>query len=266
MQWSRVKSILIVILLAVDLFLLCSLGLRFYSAWRRSEQTEDNLRMILSQKNVMLGEDFVMPEELTLPQLEIDRDRMAEEQTAIGLLGGMVMGSMSEPGVYESPNGTVRWDDEGRLRAVLHPEQYTQPAEGAVEQRTRELLEEGHITAVEGLTVIVNGMTAEASFPTAGTVVFNRRLTVVWGESGVTIEGVWTFGTPYITRTDAYVTCSPTDSLLAFAQQGRASRIDGITGGFYAVYSAGRFQLTPAWRIETDKGAFYVDSLKKTMI
>lgn len=265
MQWSKVKSILIVILLIVDVFLLFSFGLRTFDLWSRNERMEQNLRTVLRQNEVVLREDFVLPQELTLPQLEVDRNRMVEEQTAIALLGGLVISSPDQPGRFESPNGVAYWTDEEGLYAEIRLEDYQKPSADRVQAYAEEILKMAEINT-DGLEWTVDGDCAAAHFKTAGVEVFNRSLQVEFLEDHIQITGLWTFDTPYITKTNAYTTCNPIDALLVFVQQVEVSRIDAMTGGYYAFYSAGRFQLTPAWRIESDKGVYYVDSLKKTVI
>ena len=88
MQWSRVKTILIVILLLVDSFLLCMLGGKAWFAYQREQEIRENLQSVLSQNGITLENSMKIPGKAMMPQLYIDRSRIKEAETAAALLGG----------------------------------------------------------------------------------------------------------------------------------------------------------------------------------
>ena len=58
MQWDKVKNTLLVILLAVNLFLVSSLGVKLWQSRQRDEQMEQNLRILTAAHGLTLDDDF----------------------------------------------------------------------------------------------------------------------------------------------------------------------------------------------------------------
>lgn len=267
MQWSRVKSILIVMLLLVDCFLGCMLGVKAVSAYQRKAQTREHLNTVLASYGMELAQGISLPDDALMPQLSIDRNRADEAAAASALLGGSADRSEGEDGSqFVSSEGQVIWQENGHMRAYLKPAAYQCPEPDQVRLRAQELLESAGLS-VSGMEWEVDGLSATASFKTAGYEVFNRSITVAYSEDAIRISGLWTFGTPYATRSDLYASYNPTDALLLFAGSGQAKRIQSITPGLLLTNAAGnQFQLTPVWQIRTDNGTFFVDPLKNEVV
>ena len=80
MQWDKVKNILIAILLTINLFLLGNLAVRGWQSHRRTSELEANLRTLVSARGMQLDTAFSFPEDITLPELSLDRSRADEEK------------------------------------------------------------------------------------------------------------------------------------------------------------------------------------------
>lgn len=87
MQWDKVKNILIAILLTINLFLLGNLAVRGWQSHRRTSELEANLRTLVSARGMQLDTAFSFPEDITLPELSLDRSRADEEKIASAMLG-----------------------------------------------------------------------------------------------------------------------------------------------------------------------------------
>ena len=85
MQWDKVKNVLIVILLAVNLFLLGNLGIKLWQNRQREAALEANLRSLAGGYGMTLDAGFQLPEDKVLPELSIDRSRAAEEAAAAAM-------------------------------------------------------------------------------------------------------------------------------------------------------------------------------------
>lgn len=267
MQWSRVKTILIVLLLLVDGFLACMLGGKAFSAYQRRQETMEHLGRVLAEYGMELDEDLSIPGDAMMPQLNIDRNRADEAAAAAALLGGEVERTEGEGGSrFTSSRGEVVWGESGEISARLQPEDYTRPPASEVRAQAERLLEDAGLRA-SGMEWSAEGDTARAHFKTAGYEVFNRSISVTFSEDAIYIIGLWTFGTPYATKSDLYASYNPMDALLQFAKLGLASRIDAVEPGLLLTNAAGnQFQLGPIWRIRTDTGTYFVDPLKKEVV
>ena len=73
MQWDKVKNVLIVILLVVNLFLVGNFGAKIWQNYQRSEELEADLRTLTQEYGRQLDENFRLPKDKVLPILSIDR-------------------------------------------------------------------------------------------------------------------------------------------------------------------------------------------------
>lgn len=270
MQWSRVKTIFIVILLMVDGFLFINMAGKYVSGYYRKAENAHNITEILAGRGIAVGRSFVLPDAQALPVLQVDRSRTDEDHFAHGLLGETAERTESADGSdtvrYESERGTVEWKEGGAVSGTFTPQDYVQPQTADEVKALAQKLagQAGLGTALEWQA---DAQSASVSFPTAGVPVFNRVLTLTFDAEGVTMAGVWTFGMPYITKSGNYVTFAAADALFTLLARESPTEIDRMELGFLlSDTGGGRVQMTPGWRIDTNAGSFFVDSLKKSSI
>ena len=120
MQWDKVKNILIAILLTINLFLLGNLAVRGWQSHRRTSELEANLRTLVSARGMQLDTAFSFPEDITLPELSLDRSRADEEKIAAAMLGEHAERTEQEDGTvrFESDRGTLEWQADGNVQAL----------------------------------------------------------------------------------------------------------------------------------------------------
>lgn len=267
MQWSRVKTILIVILLLVDSFLVCMLGGKAWFAHQREQEIRENLQSVLAQNGITLENSMKIPGKAMMPQLYIDRSRIKEAEIAAALLGGSAERSdEGDVSSFQNDWGTVTWNETGELEACLTPEGYVKPEKAQTQSKAQQLLQ-GAELYTSGALWETDGDTVTVSFKTAGYEVFNRSLTVIYGAEDIRIRGWWTLDTPYAMRSDLYASYDPIEALIVFSGFRLATRVENMEPGLMLTNSAGnQFALSPVWRIVTDNGVFFVDPLKKTVI
>ena len=267
MQWSRVKSICLVILLLVDGFLCLNIAGKYVSRSYRQAENAHNIVEILSGQGIRVGAGFSLPDAHTLPVLQIDRSRADEDRFSFGLLGEDALRQEEQDGSgtvrYTSEAGTVSWQGGGQVTGAFVPAGYAAPSDsGEALRLARTLLTQAGLAAAN-LSLQADGLTVTASFPTAGVPVFNRALTLDFAADRVRLSGLWTFDTPYITKSGNYVTFAATDALFTLISREEVTQIDSLTAGFLLGESgSGRMQMTPGWRVKTNAGSFFVDSLK----
>jgi len=269
MQWDKVKNILISILLAVDLFLLGSLGLTRWREWRRATELENNLRTLLSGYGQTLAPSFSLPEDQSLLPLSLDRSRASEETMATALLGSGLSRTEKEDGavLFESSSGTLEWNADGTVNGVCTISELPGNEQQAQQQAER-LLESWGITD-DNIHCTVSGLTVTASGPVAGQPVHNRQLVLHFGaDSLLTITGRWSFGRPYTGARENSTACIAADALLSFAAgTPEPVEIQRMEAGYYMeADSSRRLQLIPTWKIVTGSGVYFVDCAKKTAI
>ena len=271
MQWSRVKSILIGILIVVDAFLLMTLmGGHIVERQRENEKT-DHFISILNRKGVLTGEEFRLPETMSLPMLEVDRSKNDEDAFTKGLLGDQIERYEDSSGstIFSSSFGSISWSADGKIYGYFIPNGYSMPTtERDARLMTAKLLERCGISSSVQIEADINEKNAFATFDTAGARVFNRFLRLTFGDEQISVNGWWTFQTPYMVRTNNYVSCEASDSILALlSMEPSIGLIDSAEIGYVLLDSTGRrLSITPCCRIMTDQGEFFVDSLKNIVI
>ena len=270
MQWDKVKNVLIVILLAVNLFLMGNLGVKLWQNRQREDGLEASLRTLAAGYGLTLDDAFDLPEDKVLPELSIDRSRTSEEALAAAMLGEGMERTEREDGavVFESEAGTVEWSADGRVKASLTAGGDTPADEAAALQQARRLFADWGFTA-EDASFAADGMAVTLRGTVAGLPVFNRALTLRFDGAGlVSLSGLWSFGTPYTTVRSSGVSCNAADALLEFyAKQPEADAILSMEAGYrMQTDSSRRLQLTPTWKIVTDSGEYLVDCDKKTIV
>ena len=119
MQWDKVKNVLIVILLVVNLFLIGNFGAKIWQNYQRSEELEADLRTLTQEYGRQLDDSFRLPKDKVLPILSIDRSRTDEETVAQAMLGEAVERTEQEDGtvLFQSDSGKVEWHADGTVQA-----------------------------------------------------------------------------------------------------------------------------------------------------
>lgn len=270
MQWDKVKNVLIVILMAVNVFLLGNLGRQFWQTCQQEAELVGSLRTLAQGYGISLDADFALPNDVVLPELSIDRSRPNEEAAAAAMLGGEPARTEQEDGtvLFEGERGTVEWGADGSVSGSILTGEAAPADESAALHLAKQLFSdwklqaEDAVWAAEGTSVTMTGTVA-------GLPVFNRVLTIRFtGDGFASLSGLWSFGTPYTTVSASGVACNAADALLEFvARQPEAQSVLSMTAGYrMQTDSSRRIQLTPTWKIVTDSGEYLVDCDKKTII
>ncbi len=269
MQWDKVKNVLIVILLAVDLFLLCNFGIKMVQAHLRTDRLEDDLRSLLNGYGYTLPDSFELPADESILPLMLDRSRASEEAMAEKMLGGDVSRTEQEDGAvrFESTQGALEWSADGTVNGACAIDKAPSTSNQA-RRRARKLIESWGLAddttsyKTSGLSVTVSGKIAHQP-------VHNRQLVLTFSTDGtLTVSGRWSFGIPYATARENSVSCAAADALLSFASDTpKEESIETMVAGYrMEADSSKRLQLTPTWKIVTSDGEYLVDCAKKSII
>lgn len=268
MQWAKVKNVLIVILLAVNAFLLGNLALKYHTAARAADALLGDVRVLLSSQGMTLADDFSLPPDKTLPQLSLDRSRTDEQAVSAAMLGETAVRQEDEDGLarYQSEQGELNWNADGTVSGWCLTE-YAGDDEAAAKRQARTLLGAWGLW-VDGAALAADGSTVTLTAPVAGMAVHNRALTLEFEQNRVQLRGIWSFGQAYANARESGVTCAAADALIAFAGEAEeVTQVWSMELGYRLQEDGGRhLRLVPTWKIQTDNGAYLVDCAKKAVI
>lgn len=268
MQWDKVKSILLVILLVVDSFLAWNLSQSFLSRARRERETFSNVRTLAAQKGVQLAPGFSIPSGGSLPALEAERSIRAEDKTAASLLGENPQREDSEDGSarYQNEFGeSIRFSRDGSVDIRLRVE--TMPQSRSEFVRFAELRLAGFPSHGGQFHSPDENGTVRLTADVAGVPLFDRVLEIRFDNDWLLASGRWTLELPY-TTTGSGSYCDGADALLTYACLAEEdTTIYKMTLGYrFGEENAGRIPLVVCWRMETDKGMEFLDTSKMTIL
>ena len=263
MPWTKLKNIILLILVMTNLFLLVFVLGQAWQNDRAREQTWQGTVDFLARQGVQVDE-AILPRTVDLPPQTAQRDLEGERAAAQALLGGEVTMEALGGEVYRYYNdsGSIQFHSYGAFSAQLEPGAF--PAEGGPVRAAQEALAaigfQGELLE-EGADALLFRQTWE------GAPLFNQEVTVRCSEEGLTAleNGHRLVGEP---REDpSRQTISASTALVSFLNGVSAlgdvcSRMDAIQPG-YAVTPAlsGGMTLTPVWRVTTDTGAYQLDTV-----
>lgn len=118
MSWSKIKDIIILILLAVNLCLSVFTMNRQTQMDQLQRQPRSEAIAFLKSRDIQI-EDHTVPERMTLKPMQVTRNVQQEEELAAVLLGGTVSSDIRGGGVYRYFNdqGSVQFHSNGEFSA-----------------------------------------------------------------------------------------------------------------------------------------------------
>ena len=263
MPWSKLKNIILMILLVTNLCLLVLVGgQEIQNSRLKSRAREDTIQLIRG-RGVQVEENLI-PQSMTLRPQTVQRDLDWEERTAAALLGTPVVAESRGGEVYRyfNPKGYVQFHSDGAFSAQLNPSDF--PLGEDRRQGCLELMEN------MGLKGVILDETEDALLfrqTWEGKPLFSQQVTMVCREGGLAsiTAGRQLVGRPQEDPTRH--TISIATALIEFVNGVSAlgdvcNRIDGIEEGFVTAASlSGPTVLTPVWRVTTDTGAYQLDTV-----
>lgn len=265
MEWPKLKNIIIIMLSCVNVFLLVLVLHRQQESQRYSESArEDAITVLWNACRIELDRDL-LPEDMTLPVMVVERDPELERQQAAVLLG-----ELSDDGGdamrYEGALGTAQFYINGAFSAEFHPGAYP-VCEETPEDFSLTLMERLDIEA-QVVSADTGGWPGRAVVVVqqswAGTPIFACTATLVfWDGELREIQRDVSRRLPGVPQPLSDTRCLDMVTLLLdFAdyvkQNSRVcSAITGFTAGYTLDAQSEPTQLIPTWRVTTDNGAYY---------
>lgn len=267
MEWSKIKTIILIILVGTNLLLLSFVLRQDIQAYTARRQARQDAITFLQNNGVAVDESIV-PQEMELTTQEVQRDRDSEPKLAQALLGSSVeernMGG--EVYRYYNQDGYIQFHGDGTFQGEFVDGLFPCDAQ-SVRSYSVEILQrlnfQGEIQSVSGDTEIKVVMRQVwDSVP-----LFDRQVTLTYrGGCLVSMTGGRRLnGTPQ--ESGSRQTMQVPTALFRFyhgltAMGDVCSRIDSITQGYIgATYSPGPSLLLPVWQITTDTGTYLLNTV-----
>lgn len=270
MEWSKIKNIVILILLCVNIALLALVVSREGRQAQFEAETWNGAVSALQRSGIAF--QAAVSQHMDLQPLTFTREREGERQAAEALLGALSEQEDSSPArtCYAGPSGRAEFAMGGEFSLQLEPGVWQRNGQ-SYDQASRDALEKlGFSGRLLGEFIQEDQENAQrrvlrycqlwGSAP-----VFSCQAELVWeGEQLLSIQGQRMAGTTVPTGGE---TPLPTaDVLVRFLaglnQAGdMCSRIDAMSAGYLLNSSSRPVQLIPVWLVETDNGAYYVNGL-----
>lgn len=260
MEWSKLKNIILVILVCTNLALLAIVARQEFQSDYRSRQARQEAIQFLTDRGVTVTDEGAIPARQTLLAQTVERDPEREQELAAALLGSDLQVQDRGAGVYRYFNdgGYLQFHSDGSLQGEFAPGVFP----GDTEQACLDLLARLDMTC-EALGAEEGVFTFRQRWEEAP--LFNQQVSVEVGEGSIRSVNAFRrlMGQP---REDSQRETVTVATALVELYQGIAelgdvcSRIDGICQGYVSGTSLnGPMTLTPVWQVETDTGAYQLD-------
>lgn len=266
MEWSKLKNVILLMLVLVNAALLVLVGAQERQARRYTEETRQAALTVLEQGGISFDlEEF--PTDLSLPFLTVTRDRTGERDQAAALLGQVTQEEGSEVrSRYTGPGGTAEFSMNGSFSISLEP--------GACTRQTGEDYRQASAGCLAGLgfSGVLESEWSEGEERVLtyrqqweGYPLFSCQVSLHWsGDDLLLMEGSKLDGSADLSSdTELLSTSSILIRFLAGLNDGGyvCSRITDMTPGYLSSGLSRSVQLTPVWRVTTDTGVYHVNAL-----
>lgn len=271
MEWSKIKTIILIILAGTNLLLFSFVMRQDLQTRSAQRQARQEAISFLENNGVSVAES-VIPQEMSLQPQQVERDRESEPELAQALLGSQVEERSLGGEVYRYHNqqGYIQFHADGAFQGEFvegaFPLDTMNIRDYSVEIMKR-LQFQGEIQTVSGDTDAGGDATVVLRQVWNGVPLFDRQVTLTYrGGSLVSMtSGRRLTGTPQADESRQSMEV-PT-ALIRFyhgltAMGDVCSRIDSITQGYVGgSYSPGPSSLVPVWQIVTDTGTYLLDTI-----
>lgn len=267
MEWSKLKNVILLMLLCVNVILLLLVGSQASQDRRYQEETKQAAQAVLEQGGIAFTLDEI-PDDLTLPVTTVTRDRSGEAGVAAALLGEVTLEGESEVRPrYTGPGGSAEFSMNGSFTIRLTAGTRTLGEDQDYEASSQACLDAMGFTGTLS-DVSQNGEETILTYCQSweGSPLFSCTVRLHWQENDlIQVEGQRLDGTASASSGKALLS-TPTILVrfLAGINEGGyvCSRIDAMDSGYLLTGSTTRqVQLTPVWRFVTDTGTYYVNAI-----
>lgn len=267
MEWSKLKNIIILILLLANLFLLVMVGTQERDSARYREQAITDAVGVLERNGIRLDRTHV-PEELKLTPLTVEREQEAEAALAAAWLGECEHSDLgSGRHAYQSAQGWAEFRSNGSFSVTFHDGSRQVEKSGGEEAYALALLKEAGLTG-ETVSRKENGgaVTLTLRQTWQGLPVYSCEITLEYVDGSLrSIAGQRLMGTPQSGGDKTELISVPTALLRVLNGINDlgdiCNEITAMTPGYLLTASADGTRLIPMWYVTTDTGAYSLNAL-----
>lgn len=269
MEWSKIKNIILLILLGLNLFLLIMVASQELQSHQFRQAARAEAVALLKRNGITVDPDQ-LPADTSLPTQVLEEEEATADALALALLGEeTVQQSGGVRAVYTSPLGEMEAFSTGRFAvdftAEAPPLKNAEPEEHAAGLLQRAGIQAEYLdsSTAEGAT----RLTYRQRW--SDTPVFNTQIILTY-ENGMLrhMEGVLLPTGDGVSRQEETVTVATL--LVRFLSQrnesGRMfSQIQSLVPGYH-LSGTRPFTLTPAWYVTTDTGTYLLSALDGSLL
>ena len=268
MEWSKLKNIIILILLTANLFLLAMAGVQQRDSVQYQEQAVQDVLTVLERNGIAVAPE-VIPEQMSLSCVTVQRDRELEADLARALLGDYAVSDLGGGRYsYESSIGSAEFRSNGHFN-ITFPAGF-----GLANDVEEEAVHALSIAAGIGLSGTVaeqfrtvDGGTGVVLYQTwKGIPVYSCRITLEYRDGALwSISGQRLMGEPQLAGSQDELLSIPT--VLMRVLNGIndlgdiCSEITQLTPGYQMSNPAEGTRMEQVWYIATDTGAYQLNAV-----
>lgn len=261
MSTSRVKTLVIVVLVIINAFFLTFIVWGRVSSSIEHRETLEEISGILERNGITVKADDIHDSPL-LSEAEIVRDTGREQAIASALLGDVSQpdsggGSISK---FESPTGSAVFSGTGEFTIDLTGGEYT--ASGDTVNEAKKLLGLMDMQYTDIQTTQRDGSEdVSATFTYNGSSIFDCRIDLIF-ENGTLTQVNGKYPTGIENSPGGAVQNTAPTAVMAFLSDVKSgnvacSSISDIRSGYDTQFEVFSGKLIPVWQIATDTGTYY---------
>ncbi len=262
MEWSKLKNIILLILLATNVFLLLLVGSQEWNAAQNQSNARADAILVLEKNGIVMDKE-ALPKDLTLPLFSVARDPEMEIESLTPLLGA-VAPPPEDGSLYTGEKGTADLRGRGEFFIELSADAY--PAGADLQAHATKMLALMDVEAQAFLEVEGSLNTREVSLAQTvdGIPILSCVVKATYLDGSLSrLDGARLPGSP--TPTGSTRELSAVTGLLRFLEllndTGDVCSTVTVMAPAYQMTSglADPATLTPVWYFETDSGAYVLD-------
>ena len=269
MEWSRIKTIVLIILAVTNICLLGFLLQRELQKQSAQQEARQNAVSFLQENGISLDEE-VLPQEMELLPQTVEWDREQERSAAEVVLGGEVQEQAWSDEIYRYYNerGSIQFHRDGTFQCEF--------VEGAFPLEDQDPADLGTgLLSLLGIQGEVQSVQVDSGDTDSTLVVyqqlwnevpiFNHLITLTFRSDCLTgVDGRRLTGdpSPDSSRQPISIPTAVFQFYHGMAELGDVcSRIERITPGYVTSTGSGPSTLTPVWQIATDTRNYRLDTV-----
>lgn len=264
MEWSKLKNIILLILLCTNLFLLCLVGLRAWNTASYESAARTDAIQVLARNGITMDKE-ALPKDAALSTATVSRDREGEAGLLAPLLGEVTEQALGGGQYrYTGTLGEAHFRSRGEFSLSLKAEAY--PLSGSLADHAAATLA---LIGFDATAITVEGNGEEGRVLLvqhwADAPILSCMAEAVYSGGSLTaVTGTRLTGAPSVTGT---AQLSSITGLLRFLELFSdtgdvCSRVTMMQAGY--LVSTGPSDpatVTPVWYFETDTGAYVLDTI-----